>query len=85
MKKNLAEINPEIVSHGLKLLDNWHKEILEKFPNNEDPMKIVLREGGPFHSRDLLGFYVKRLKESGREDMVKKILSRKESYSLNNQ
>jgi len=82
MKKNLVEEKPEIVSHGLKLLAKWYKEMLGKSPKNEDPMKIVLREGGPFHSRDLLGFYIERLKESGREDMVKKILARKENYSL---
>ena len=55
--------------------------MLEKFPNNEDPMKIVLREGGPFHTRGQLNRYIKRLQKSGREDMVKIILNRKETYT----
>ena len=84
MKENMAEEKPEIVSHGLKLLDNWHQDMREKFPNDVDPMKIVLNEGGPFHTRDILGYYIKRLKESGREDMVKIILERNENYSINN-
>jgi len=83
MKKNLAEEQPAIVNQGLKLLDKWHKEMLEKFPDNEDPMKIVLKEGGPFHTRDFLGLYIKRLQQSGREDMVNNILARKENYSSN--
>jgi len=81
MTKNIVEEKPDIVSHGLKLLEKWHKEMLEKFPNNEDPMKIVLREGGPFHTRGQLNRYIKRLQKSGREDMVKIILNRKETYT----
>jgi len=81
MIKNMADEKPEIVSHGLKLLDNWHEEILEKFPNHEDPMKLVLREGGPYHTRNQLERYIQQLQESEREDMVKKILDRKEIYS----
>ncbi|MFW9881453.1 MAG: sulfatase, partial [Candidatus Thorarchaeota archaeon] len=81
MKKNLAEEKPEIVSYGLKLLNRWYKEMLEKLPKNNDPMKIVLKEGGPFHTRDQLKRYIERLQGSERGDMVKAILDRKENYS----
>ncbi len=85
MKKNKVDEKPQIVSYGLKFLDKWHKEMLEKFPNHEDPMKTVLREGGPYHTRDQLERYIQRLQESERDGMVKTILDREENYSIKNQ
>ncbi|MHA2391218.1 MAG: sulfatase-like hydrolase/transferase [Promethearchaeota archaeon] len=82
MIKNIAEEKPEIVAQGLNLLNKWFKDNQEKFPNIEDPMKIVLREGGPFHTREQLHHYLRRLKRSEREYLVERILDRKESYSL---
>ena len=73
MMENLAVKKPEIVEHGLKLLHNWYNEIQENHPFNEDPMQTVLREGGPFHTRDQLGRYIKRLQESGREDADRRL------------
>ena len=82
MIKNISEEKSEIVSQGLKYLDKWYDEMLDKFPGKEDPMKIVLKEGGPFHTREQLKKYLNRLKKSGREDMVKVILDRQESYNF---
>ncbi len=82
MINNIAEEKPEIVNYGLKLLEIWYKEMLEKEPKNEDPMKIVLKEGGPFHTRGMLDNYLKRLQKSGRQDMIKTIQNRKESYNI---
>jgi len=45
-------------------------------------MDFVLKEGGPFHTRGPLKYYLNRLKKSGRVDMVKVILDRKESYNF---
>jgi arylsulfatase A-like enzyme len=84
MMRNLTEENPDIVSRGLKILDNWFKEMHEKDPINEDPMNIVLREGGPYHTRDQLDRYIRRLQGSERRNLVKSILDRGESYSINN-
>ncbi|MHA1986034.1 MAG: sulfatase [Promethearchaeota archaeon] len=81
MIKNVADDKPEIVNQGLNLLNKWYEEISEKTPQNEDPMNIVLREGGPYHTRDQLERYLQRLKESEREEIVKIILDRDESYS----
>jgi arylsulfatase A-like enzyme len=82
MIKNIAEEKPEIVAQGLNFLNKWFKDNQEKFPNIEDPMKIVLREGGPFHTREQLPHYLRRLKRSEREYLIERILDRKESYSL---
>ncbi|MFX1454538.1 MAG: sulfatase [Promethearchaeota archaeon] len=82
MVKNVAEENPDVVKRGLEFLDIWFKEMQEKDPLSEDPMNVVLREGGPYHTRDQLERYIKRLQESERGNLVKVILDRGESYSI---
>jgi arylsulfatase A-like enzyme len=81
MKNNRVDDKPNIVSHGLKLLETWYNDMLAKFPTHEDPMKVVLNEGGPYHTKNQLERYIKRLRESKREDLVKRILDRGENYS----
>ena len=80
MVYNLAEKNPEIISKGLKLLDEWHKEMMSNSPSDIDPMWTVIQEGGPEHTRYDLNKYIKRLKKTGREHLVKGILDRNENY-----
>ncbi|MFX1530595.1 MAG: sulfatase [Promethearchaeota archaeon] len=82
MLNNIADQKPEIVTRGLKYLNEWHLEMLKGDPNNKDPIETVLQEGGPFHTRGQLKSYLRRLKKTGREDMVKIILSRNESYNF---
>jgi arylsulfatase A-like enzyme len=80
MTHNLADENHEIVSKGLKLLDEWHKEMMNCSASDIDPMWTVIKEGGPEHTRYELKKYIKRLKKSGREHLVKEILDRNENY-----
>ena len=42
----------------------------------EEPMRIVLAEGGPFHARGFLKDYVKRLKATERGDAVAELRRR---------
>ena len=80
MTKNLANEKPEIVAAGLKYLDEWHKEMMKTSSSEIDPMWTVIKEGGPEHSRHDLNNYLKRLKDSGRENLIKTILDRNENY-----
>ncbi len=80
MTKNLADEKPEIVSRGLKILDEWHKEMMKNSSSDIDPMWTVIREGGPEHTRYDLNKYIKRLKKTDREHWVKSILDRNENY-----
>ena len=80
MTHNLADENHEIVSKGLKLLDEWHKEMMNSSASDIDPMWTVIKEGGPEHTRYELKKYIKRLNKSGREHLVKEILDRNEKY-----
>jgi choline-sulfatase len=81
MINNIADQRPDIVAKGLKHLDEWYLEMLKDTPNNKDPMETVIKEGGPYHTRDQLKNYLSRLKKSGREKMAEIILNRKESYN----
>jgi predicted ATPase len=42
----------------------------------EDPMRIVLAEGGPFHARGFLKNYVSRLERTGRGYAVEELKRR---------
>ena len=62
---DLAERRPALTDHGQTLLEQWTAEMLTGQPHG-DPMEEVLREGGPFHTRDHLESYCKRLRDTGR-------------------
>jgi len=80
MTKNIVEEKQNFVEKGLKLLNEWHNEMMKVSDSEIDPMWTVIKEGGPLHSRGMLELYIKRLKETGREEAVKKILQRNEPY-----
>ncbi|MHA1490258.1 MAG: sulfatase [Promethearchaeota archaeon] len=80
MIKDLAEEKPEIVAEGLRYLNEWHKEMMKTSLSDIDPMWTVIREGGPSHTRYELKNYLKRLNNSGRENLIKIILDKKENY-----
>ena len=80
MTKNLAEEEPVNVGKGLEMLDEWHKEMMKISSSDIDPMWTVIREGGPEHTRHDLNNYLKRLKKTEREHLIKKILDRNENY-----
>jgi arylsulfatase A-like enzyme len=81
MVNNIADQKPDIVANGLNYLKEWHLEMLKNSPTNKDPMETVIKEGGPYHTRDQLKNYLSRLKKSGREKMAEIILNRKEAYN----
>jgi len=80
MTTNLANDKPEVVARGIELLDKWYSEMMATSPSDIDPMKTVIEEGGPLHTRRELKGYLNWLKKSGREHLVKVILDRNEAY-----
>lgn len=80
MTKNLVDEKPEIVKKGINLLDKWHDLMMSTSYSKIDPMETVLQEGGPFHSRGYLERYLKRLRDTGREHLVNRIISKNEPY-----
>jgi hypothetical protein len=73
--RNLAEEREDIVGKCMVMLDEWYEEMMNKSDNRIDPMQTVLKEGGPYHTREDAEAYAKRLKETGREKHAEKILN----------
>jgi hypothetical protein len=55
-----------VCGQGAELLLGWHDTQMGKSGNLVDPLLTVLSEGGPFHTKNQLEVFCKRLEESGR-------------------
>lgn len=77
-QEDLAASRPDLLKEARKRLEGWSKGMLSSMPDGytEDPMQIVLREGGPFHAKGVLAEYCKRLKATGRGNTVKELKRR---------
>ncbi|GGE16388.1 sulfatase [Marinithermofilum abyssi] len=64
--KDLGSDRPEVVREGMARLESWLTKAMEVSPQKTDPMWTVLREGGPFHTRNMLESYGRWLRETGR-------------------
>lgn len=63
---NLADDQPDLITHGKSLLDDWHTAMMDRSDFDVDPLMTVLREGGPFYVRGKLPAYLERLRATGR-------------------
>ncbi len=84
---NLAKKYPQVIKLGAEKLDNWHKAMMRTMPfgYSEDPMDIVLNEGGPFHANALwipIEEYKKRLEATGRAHWIAKLAERHPEFSI---
>lgn len=64
---DLAPPMPEIVAQALAKLDAWHGDMMRTATHPFDPMRTVISEGGPLHTRGELPKYLQRLRSTGRE------------------
>jgi choline-sulfatase len=63
---NVAGDHPNLIEHGLSLLHQWGAHALSQAPTGTDPLWLVLRDGGPWHSRVDVDWYLERLRATGR-------------------
>ncbi len=63
---DLAETQPQLADRGQALIEQWTAEMMTTSQYREDPMWTVMREGGPFHTRDRVESYCDRLTQTGR-------------------
>jgi arylsulfatase A-like enzyme len=63
---DLAPQHPELVSHAMTMLDEWHADMMRTATHPTDPMWLVMREGGPHHTCGYLTKYCERLRKTGR-------------------
>ncbi|MEZ5414699.1 MAG: sulfatase [Opitutaceae bacterium] len=68
LQHDLAAAKPELCDHAIALLDRWMAEMMATATHADDPMRTVLLEGGPLHTRGVLPAYLQRLRETGRAD-----------------
>ncbi len=65
-QRDLAPEHPGEVGHALGLLHDWGVDALRRSPHGVDPLWTVLAEGGPWHSRVDVAWYLDRLRATGR-------------------
>lgn len=63
---DLSAAQPEVTEMAKALLHDWHAAMIERDDTHVDPMVTVLREGGPFYTRDRYTAFTKHLRETGR-------------------
>ncbi len=66
LQADLAARHPELCREALTRLDRWMGEMMATASHPEDPMRTVLHEGGPLHTRGQLPAYLARLRATGR-------------------
>ena len=66
LQHNVAGGKTDIVLHMQTMLDRWHDEMMAIGNVGVDPMKQVIDEGGPYHTRSALTMYTDRLRATGR-------------------
>jgi len=64
---NLASKYPEICRQAVYYLNHWHDGMMKTIDSAVDPLWLVLREGGPYHTLGALEPYCKSLEGSDRE------------------
>jgi len=55
-----------VVRHALGVLHEWKEDAMGRSSYGIDPMWSVLHEGGPWHSRVDVEWYLERLRATGR-------------------
>ncbi len=75
---NLAGELRDTCRQALQKLTDWHDQMMATMPYGytDDPMRIVLAEGGPTHARGNLMEYCERLKATGRGQHVEELKRR---------
>jgi choline-sulfatase len=73
---DLARTPSATLDKGRDLLDTWVSTQVGRSLAPQDPMEIVVAEGGPYHVRGRLPEYLERLQETGRGNWVAPLLAR---------
>jgi len=69
-QNNLSASRPEVAQRAGEILTTWRDRLLPGAARGRDPHENVMAEGGPFHVRDQLPDYLRRLRDTGREALA---------------
>jgi arylsulfatase A-like enzyme len=67
-QSNIAEAKPELVREAMLLLEDWMGAMMRTATHPTDPMRVVMSEGGPLHTRGQLPAYLERLRATERSE-----------------
>jgi len=70
---DLARARPEIVAQGKEILEAWYDQMLGTDPRASDPLDEVIREGGPYHTRDDVEHYARQHERSGHPEHAERM------------
>jgi arylsulfatase A-like enzyme len=65
-QRDVAPQHPQVVRDAMAKLGAWLDDMKRTATHPIDPMQTVLSEGGPYHTRNQLPAYLKRLRSTGR-------------------
>ena len=65
-QNDLAPSRPDLVNEAMNRLDEWMGCMMDTATHAGDPMRTVIQEGGPLHTRGFLPAYLTRLRETER-------------------
>ena len=70
---NLAPERPNLIAKAMAMLDEWHGQMMRTATHPQDPLRTVLHEGGPYHTRVDLPRYLERLRQTGRTECAERL------------
>lgn len=71
---DLADAKPDVVQVAAAELSKWEAAAVQRNGHGVDPLRTVLAEGGPFHTRGRLAAYVERLRATGRAELAERLV-----------
>jgi hypothetical protein len=57
----------------MALLEQWHVQMMRTATHPQDPLRTVLFEGGPYHTKVDLPRYLQRLRQTGRAECAARL------------
>ncbi len=75
-QNDVKDLYPAICQQGAKIVLDWTEEQMTNSDSAIDPMWLVMREGGPSHTRGWLKHYVEHLRKTGRAEGAEELIAR---------
>jgi arylsulfatase A-like enzyme len=72
-QRDMAGANPAVVGQAATLLLDWEADQMRRSRSGVDPLWAVVAEGGGFYTRNRLAPYLRRLSQTGRADVARRI------------
>lgn len=75
-QQDVAAEHSDVCMQAVYRLNDWHDEMMASMTYDVDPLWTVIQEGGPYHAKGHLPYYVKHLEQTGRADAIPELKKR---------